>query len=325
MRRWNERNPWLPMSFGWLSARRWLIEKVRAFRPDVLYAHHTAVNGYLAAELQQSSALPFVITDHDFDEIASCENLPGRRKLFQFVVGRAYAMVTIAARMDAAMHRLFPQARTKLVYNGTDPIPEHILSVPRPPHLRDRLVLFSCGTFYQRKGFPLLIDAFAAVAAKHPSAVLRIIGDGEQRVDVTKAIQSRGVESRVTLLGFQPHEVVLQELVWSDAFALIGWDEPFATVYTEAIAAGRPVVCCSDGGFADVLVDGKHGFLVPPRNPSAAAQCLDRLLSDAGLRQRMGTAAKDLFEARFTWDRNAREMADIFAGAAATRKVSQSA
>jgi glycosyltransferase involved in cell wall biosynthesis len=297
---------------------------VLAFRPDVLYAHHTAVNGYIAARIQQSTGLPFVITDHDFGEIASCEILPNRRKLFQYVVDRSSTMVTIAARMDANMRLLFPSARTRLVYNGTDPIPEDILSQPRPAELRDKLVIFSCGTFYERKGFPLLIEAFAAVADKHPTAVLRIIGDGEQRAEVMDAIRSRGLESRVSLLGFKPHEAVLQELVWSDAFALIGWDEPFATVYMEAIAAGKPVVCCSDGGFADVLVHGEHGFLVPPRNPSAAAQCLDTLLSDAGLRQRMGAAAKNLFEERFTWDRNAGEMADIFAAATAGQPVSES-
>jgi len=197
-RRWAERNPRLPMFLGWLSARRWLTKKVLAFRPDVLYAHHTAVNGYIAARIQQSTGLPFVITDHDFGEIASCEILPNRRKLFQYVVDRSSTMVTIAARMDANMRLLFPSARTRLVYNGTDPIPEDILSQPRPAELRDKLVIFSCGTFYERKGFPLLIEAFAAVADKHPTAVLRIIGDGEQRAEVMDAIRSRGLESRVS-------------------------------------------------------------------------------------------------------------------------------
>lgn len=318
MRQWLARDPRIPMSLGWMTARRFLIRKVRTYRPDVIYAHHTAVNGYIAAELQQSTSLPFVTTDHDFDEIASCERQAGRRRLFHGVVERCHTMVTIAARMDATLRRLFPSARTRLVYNGADPIPDRILSRPRPENLRDRLVIFSCGAFYERKGFPLLVEAFAAVAARHPRAVLRIAGDGEQRAKVEQAIRSHGLESRVTLLGFQPHEAVLQELAWSDAFALIGWDEPFATVYTEAMAAGKPVLCCSDGGFAEVVENGAQGFVVPPRDAPSAAECLDKLLSDGDLRRRMGTAAKALFESRLSWDRNAREMIDIFHGAAKT-------
>jgi glycosyltransferase involved in cell wall biosynthesis len=223
--------------------------------------------------------------------------------------------------MEQELRTLFPRARTRTVHNGTDVIPNEIQNTPRPHSLRGKLVVFSCGAFCERKGFPLLIDAFAPVAAQHENAVLRIAGDGLRRPDVEARIRAHRLEGRVELLGFHPHSAVLQEMVWSDLFALIGWDEPFATVFSEAFSAGRPVVCCNDGGINDVLENGVHGVTVPPRNVHAASEALKLLAGDAALRQRMGTSARRLFESHLTWDRNAQTMKDLFAEAVAARPL----
>jgi glycosyltransferase involved in cell wall biosynthesis len=98
-------------------------------------------------------------------------------------------------------------------------------------------------------------------------------------------------------------------------FALIGWDEPFATVFSEALSAGKPVICCNDGGITDVLKDEVHGLTVPPRDLEAAAGALGRLLSDPALRERMGKAGAELFEKSLRWDHNAANMERIFRAA----------
>jgi glycosyltransferase involved in cell wall biosynthesis len=87
----------------------------------------------------------------------------------------------------------------------------------------------------------------------------------------------------------------MQEMVWADIFALVGWDEPFATVYVEALAAGKPIICCDDGGICDVLESGVQGLAVPPRDVDATSGALRRLLSDSQLRAEMSVAAKALF------------------------------
>jgi glycosyltransferase involved in cell wall biosynthesis len=177
-------------------------------------------------------------------------------------------------------------------------------------------VLFSCGAFYERKGFPLLIEAFARIASKHPGARLRIAGSGEQRVQVEAAIAQHSLGDRVDLLGFVPHETVIEEMCRADAFILIGWDEPFATVFTEALSAGKPVICANDGGINDVLQNEVHGLTVPPKNVAAASDAIDRILADTGLRTRLGANAADLFSTSLTWDHNAARMAEIFHEAA---------
>jgi glycosyltransferase involved in cell wall biosynthesis len=311
-RHWNERYPDACLRAGWLSARPVLDGFIRRFRPDVVYAHHTGVNGFLAERLYRQYGIPYVVTDHDFGEIASCRQFAARRRMFARVMESAHTMIAVASRMEAEMKTLFPFARTRTVQNGTNPVPQMFFHTRRPESHTGKIVIFSCGAFYARKGFPLLIDAFAEVTSRHPEAVLRIAGDGSERAEVEERIQRHGLEGRVQLLGFLPHDKVLQEMVWSDIFALTGWDEPFATVYSEAMSAGKPIVCCNDGGITDVLENGVHGLTVAPRDAGAVAGALSLLASDAGLRARMGTAGKRLFEARLTWDHNARTIRSLF-------------
>jgi glycosyltransferase involved in cell wall biosynthesis len=309
------RSPGLQMNVAWQSARSSLSKAVREFKPDVLYAHHTAVNGYFAAKLMQSTEVPFVVTDHDFGEISDCEQLPNRKRFFADITSRSSMMVAVASRMEQRLRQLFPGVRACTVPNGTEGIPDALKKTERPPDLRGKTILFSCGTFYERKGFPLLIEAFAQVAANFPAAVLRIAGDGEQRPQLEELVQQFGLQERVQLLGFLPHAAVMQEMSWCDVFALIGWDEPFATVFSEALSAGKPVICCNDGGITDVLKNEVHGLTVPPRNAQAAAVAICRLLRDPDLRERMGKAGAELFERSLRWDHNAARMEQLFRAA----------
>jgi glycosyltransferase involved in cell wall biosynthesis len=288
---------------------------VEEFQPQVVFAHHTAINGYFAARLNRETQIPFVVTDHDFGEIDECERWPGRRRFFDEVVSRSSLMVSVASRMERRMKHLFPKARTCTLPNGTEPIEAMADASVRPAETQGKTVLFACGTFYERKAFPLLVEAFARIASRFPDAILRIAGDGEERPQVEERIRRFQIQDRVQLLGFQPHDVVIREMCRCDAFVLIGWDEPFATVYLEALAAGKPVICCNDGGITDVLKNEVHGITVPPRDLQAASEAMARLLGDPDLRIGMGRAGAELFESALHWDHNAACMERIFRAA----------
>jgi glycosyltransferase involved in cell wall biosynthesis len=309
------RNPSAQMSLAWQSVRQALRASVKDFQPHVLYAHHTAINGYFAAQLNRETGIPFVVTDHDFGEISACDRWAGRKRFFQEVVSRSSMMVSVASRMETRLKELFPGAPTCTIPNGTDPIRLDTDSSVPSTETAGKVVLFACGTFYERKAFPLLVEAFARVAPRFPDAILRIAGDGEQRPQVEECIRRFGLQERVQLLGFQPRTIVLQEMCQCDAFVLIGWDEPFATVYLEALAAGKPVICCNDGGITDVLQNEVHGLTVPPRDVEAASSAIARLLNDRDLRLRLGRAGAELFDRALHWDHNAARMEQIFLAA----------
>jgi glycosyltransferase involved in cell wall biosynthesis len=311
-KRWAYRDPQRQMGIAWRSIRDRLLRIVDQFQPDVVYAHHTAVNGFFAEQIHARRQIPFVITDHDFFEISDCDHLPRRRALFERIKMAASTNVCISRRMENDTRRLFPNVRTLTVPNGINPLPPDILQHPRPPDLQDRQIIVSVGMFTPRKGFPLLIEAFKPVADKHPRALLRIIGDGTDRPAIEAAIVRHHLEGRVTLLGLLPAPRVFQEMAWADLFALVAWDEPFGVVFVEAMGAGIPVICASDAGVTDVLENGVHGLFVAPKDPRAATAAIEELLSDEPRRRTMGRQAQALVESRLTWSANARRLFSLF-------------
>ena len=101
-------------------------------------------------------------------------------------------------------------------------------------------------------------------------------------------------------------------MVWSDLFALVSWNEPFATVFLEAMAAGKPIVTASDGGINDVVLDRTHGRVLPPKDVVATADALDHLLSDDTARLAMGRNASALVSEGLTWEATSRRMLSLF-------------
>ena len=77
--------------------------------------------------------------------------------------------------------------------------------------------------------------------------------------------------------------------------------EGYGVVAREAMAYGRPVVASAVGGLVDAVEDGITGLLVPPREPAALRAALERLLSDPGLRTRLGETARERALMRFSW------------------------
>lgn len=320
-RRQAYQNPWLQAKLSFAFVRSALLREIEESHPEVIYAHHTEVSGYVAYRLHQLTGIPYVITDHSLPEIEDCDRLPNRRGFFGEVQANASCMVDISKRMQGIRHSIFPDVNSVLVHNGADPIPENMLHVPRPPEISGKLVVCCVAGWFACKGMPKLVEAFNAVAGEFPKAVLRLVGDGPDRPAVMTAVAASAAKDRIHILGSQPHERALQEMCWADQFAMIGREEAYGVVFTEAMMAGLPLIWPNDCGHSDVLADGVNGFDVPPWDVSATAAAMRKLLSDAELRHNLGRFNREFAEEKLTWDANATKMLGIFRDAATRSKV----
>ena len=284
----------------------------REFAPDVVFAHHTGANGYLAMHLKNRFGVPYVVTDHLFSEIADCQTMPARRALFARVIAGSSKMIAVARRMENDTKRIFPFARTATIHNGAQTPTSAQLQAPRPPELRGKRVILGASILYASKGFPALVRAWSQIEARFPDTILRIVGDGDDRPNVEATIAELKIADRVQMVGALSHVDLLQEMVWADVFALISRDDPFPTVILEALAAAKPLVWPDDSGVNDVLEDGVHGIKVPPHDVEKTALALKKILSDDPLRARMSRASSELSASRLTWDANAAAMSEIF-------------
>jgi len=78
----------------------------------------------------------------------------------------------------------------------------------------------------------------------------------------------------------------------SDVFVLASRQEGLPVTLMEATSVGMPIVATAVGGVPQVVTDGVDGLIVPPGDPVALADALERVVSDPGLRARLGSAAK---------------------------------
>ncbi|MNX65907.1 D-inositol 3-phosphate glycosyltransferase [compost metagenome] len=162
------------------------------------------------------------------------------------------------------------------------------------------LALF-VGRIERRKGVDVLVEAFAAAAAKVSGLHLAVAGgdtmtapDGKSlREHLASRLTGAGVAHRVHWLGPRDHRELPELYAGCDFFVAPSRLEPFGLVYLEAMAAGRPVIGCAAGGVPEIVQDGMQGVLVPPANPEALAEALVLLATDAGRRRAMGERARE--------------------------------
>lgn len=156
----------------------------------------------------------------------------------------------------------------------------------------DAVVIGAVGRLVLEKGYRELLSAWASVAAAHPEAVLVVVGpDDPAKAD---AVPAALVEEAAALgVVFAGHRDDVERIYPSlDVYVLASYREGFPRSAMEAAACGLPIVTTDIRGCRQVVDDGVTGVLVPPRTVEPLASAIVRLVADAGLRARMGAAAR---------------------------------
>jgi glycosyltransferase involved in cell wall biosynthesis len=165
-----------------------------------------------------------------------------------------------------------------------------------------------------------LFDAFVRLRAPHPRARLVVVGDGELRDDLHRAVRERGLADAVVFTGRR--DDVADVLSAFDVFVLPSSTEGLAVTLLEAMAAGLPVVATRVGGNGEVVVDGETGLLAPPRDSGALAACLGQLFADPARGARYGARGRARARARFGVEAMAARYQEIYEGLARGRPPS---
>jgi len=130
-----------------------------------------------------------------------------------------------------------------------------------------------------------------------PETRFILVGDGVLRKKIKRLIRSFNLEREVILTGWRSD--IPRILSVADVFVLTSLWEGLPISALEAMASSKPVVSTHTGGVADVIFEGKTGFLVPPQDVDKMSDRLIVLLKDKNLRAQMGQNARDSLKFNF--------------------------
>nr|WP_202456595.1 MULTISPECIES: glycosyltransferase [unclassified Streptomyces] len=247
-------------------------EVVIATRPDL--------NGYLARDGQNRYLR--IGQEH----LSLGAHNPTLRAHQNQAIARLDAFITVSGADAAQYRRALPEMPARILC-----IPN---SVPQPAVEPSGLrsdVIVAAGRLIAIKRYDRLIDAFAKVAANHPTWSLRLYGRGPERPKLRQQIDELGLYDRVFLMG----PVSPIETEWAKgAIAAVSSDmESFGMTIVEAMHCGVPVISTDCPHGPAEIIDGTNGVLVPlDTGVDGYAAALDRLMADVFLRERLGAAAR---------------------------------
>ena len=226
-------------------------------------------------------------------------------------VGQALFVVAISDFARSQLLKLLPAGdwdKVRVVRCGVD---IETFPAPEPAAGDGDLRILYVGTLIERKGQPVLLEAFSRLVEGGVGAHLTLVGQGPQREELERMAEELGVADRVTFAGGLDHDRVRGELGRADVFCLPSFAEGLPVVLVEAMASGLPVVSTRIAGIPELVEDGEHGFVVRPGRADEMADALARLAADPELRRRMGESGRAKVEREHDRARNGRELAAL--------------
>jgi len=275
---------------------------------DVVHLHEPLVPALTPVFLYYSKAINVGTFHAAHDGGSALYSL--NRHLLRSWARRLHGRVVVSPAAARLVERYFP-GHYDIVPNGVD-VDRFQAEVPAPPDLlAARPYVLFVGRFEQRKGLPVLLQAFRMLKAQRPELSLVVVGDGARRKDYETWVQKQGLAD-VHFAGFVPGEALPAYYQHASVFCAPNTgNESFGIVLLEAMAAGAPVVASNIDGFASVITHGVDGLLVPPRDPEALAGALEEVIATPELHRALSVAGA--YRAReFSWPQVAQRVLSYY-------------
>ena len=301
-----------------------LARLIRKERPQILHTHTAKAGtvGRVAALLAGSRKPPIVV--HTFHgHVLRGYFGPVRTLLFRllerWLAASTTALVAVSpqVRDDLVALGIAPRERFVVIRLGIE-LDERVtpeqnsrsesrryLGIPG-----DRFTVGWIGRMTAVKRTDDVLVAFKRLREHGVDAVLCMVGDGPDRVQLEQRAHELGLARDTVFLGYQ--EDVAPFYAAFDALVLPSGNEGTPVSVIEALAAELPVVATRVGGVPDVVQDGEDGFLVETGATDDLADRLARLARDPELRARMGKHGRERVLPRYAVDRLVEDVDELY-------------
>ena len=265
---------------------------------DIIHAHGYKADIYVYFALP-ASGIPLVSTCHTWYDNNLLVTLYG---MADRLVLRKYAAVVAVS--DEVKQRLLRagvrEDKIHLVRNGIDLRPFENAS----PSLRngfakgDPPIVGLVGRLSIEKGVDIFLQAATRVLLELPSTRFVVVGEGPDRDKLESLIDQLQIRGSALMLGRRDDMPSVYASL--DIMASASREEGLPMAILEGMASSLPVVATAVGEVPTIVLDGRTGILVPPKNPELLATAIMTLLRNPDEQRRFGAAARKLIEDEFS-------------------------
>jgi glycosyltransferase involved in cell wall biosynthesis len=248
---------------------------MRTFRPDVVNVHFPDRQIPFVLWLRRYFRFRLVVSLHG-DEIeryteseqysnsgqARTRWVPrGSVKRMQLILGEADAVTACSSYLLGKAVELEASVihKGQAIYNGVD----LDRFSDKTSYVYPRPYILAYGRMTYKKGFDMLLKAFAQIVAQCPNIDIVLAGDGEERRTLQIQVQQLGIGERVRFFGPATPQEVVRLLNGSLGVIIPSRQEPFGIVAIEAMAADKPILATQVGGLVEILRNSGASFVDP--------------------------------------------------------------
>jgi glycosyltransferase involved in cell wall biosynthesis len=283
-----------------LAACASILANVRRFRPDVLIAHEhpKMLVCWMLRRIARTCKILLIVHD------------PFPHKGREAVQSRRYWRWRDVGRRAASAFLLHGPFCTAIFNRTWDPQGRPVLTSPLGPNLRPaggeelaaepgRILMF--GRMEAYKGLDLLLEAARILKQRGVEFHLRLAGRGPTLEPLRADYLELGCCSIRS--DFLPREAAIEEFRRASVVVVPYTEATQSGIVAIAFAFARPVVATAVGGLPDFVRNEQNGLLVPPDDPGALADALERALTDHTLSASLSAGARRTAETVMSWDR----------------------
>jgi teichuronic acid biosynthesis glycosyltransferase TuaC len=260
----------------------------KTFTFKLVHGHEVMI-GDLAMPLGEKLGIKTIFTIHSLRE----ENIRyfGARSIATVVenLQRADQLIAVSSIARNEYADAIDISKIKVVYNGFDATK---LKYAEQRKISCIALLSVCGLVPLKK-IDLVLHALKEIKSSGIDFQYRIVGGGPKGF-YQSLIKQLGLQENVELIGSVPPEDIYQYYRDCDIFVLPSVRESFGIVFLEAMYCEKPIICSSNSGIAEIIENGKHGFIVRHEDVNDLKTKMTTLMQDEALRRKMGHAGKEL-------------------------------
>ncbi|MDB5351176.1 MAG: glycosyltransferase [Planctomycetota bacterium] len=291
---------------------------------DVIHLHglwqsHTRRGARAATRAKR----PYLIAAHGMAEPWALRQKRVKKSLYMaFVEGKnlrgASCLHALTRPEVGHLRNIAPRVPVALVPNGVnlapfDSLPDRSALNSEHRELRGKFVLLFYSRLHKKKGLDLLAPALAQVARDYPEVHLLLAGNDDGALGpFLEMAEDLGISARITYVGHVAGLRARQVWARADAFVLPSYSEGFSMAVLEALACRLPTIITDACHFPEL--DAADAGLVVSPTVAAVRDGLRGLMERSPEQRRaMGMRGRSLVEERFTWERQAHRLAEVYA------------